>query len=110
MALLCAMWTEVEITTVQSDDSLARSFVFTILRYRCFETCHCANLPQFAKTVSTVLTDPETGCTADHQQVSKAHDSAGKTMNGGDRNRTCTPVKELDPKSSASANSATPPE
>ena len=29
--------------------------------------------------------------------------------NGDDRNRTCTPVKELDPKSSASANSATSP-
>ena len=28
---------------------------------------------------------------------------------GDDRNRTCTPVKELDPKSSASASSATSP-
>ena len=31
------------------------------------------------------------------------------SKNGDDRNRTCTPVKELDPKSSASANSATSP-
>ena len=43
--------------------------------------------------------------------IRTGHDkiSDRRIKSGADRNRTCTPVRELDPKSSASASSATAP-
>ena len=43
------------------------------------------------------------------QQVVEGYTKPLEKKSGADRTRTCTPVRELDPKSSASASSATAP-